>query len=261
MKRQLLRGNSYLFLLWVRRDLRARYAGSLGGALWALLLPLLTVALFYVIFALVLKVRIPELAGDGGYFFYLLAGLLPWLAISEGTARAAGVLVAQEQFLQKLVFPVWILPGTVIATSLLPQLVGTLVFLLLLAVSGLLSPASLFAWPLVLACQLTMQWGLGLSLAVIGVHVRDLIQVLPVLLQLFFYATPILYPKSQVPEGYHNLFLLNPLAGLIEAYQSLFLGLPLEESSLAALLVWTVLLGGGGALLYRTLKPTLGDYL
>lgn len=261
MKRKLLRGNSYLFLLWVRRDLRSRYAGSMGGALWMVLLPLLTVALFYVIFALVLKVRIPELAGESGYFFYLLAGLLPWLTISEGTARAAGVLVAQEQFLQKLVFPIWILPGTVIVTSLLPQLVGTVIFLGLLGTSGLLDPVSLLWWPLVLVCQVAMQWGLGLSLAVIGVHVRDLIQLLPVLLQLFFYTTPILYPKTLVPEGYHDLFLLNPLAGLMEAYQALFLGLPVEGQSIGALVVWTALLGGGGALLFRTLKPTLGDYL
>jgi len=261
MSRRWLRGNGYLFLLWLRRDLRARYAGSLGGTLWAALLPLLTVGLFYVIFALVLQVRIPALAGDSGYFFYLLAGLLPWLAISEGAARAAGVLVAEEQFLQKLVFPVWVLPGTVVAASLLPQLVGTLLFLILLAGSGLLSLPTLLWWPLVLVCQIAIQWGLGLSLAVLGVHLRDLIQVLPVLLQLLFYASPILYPKSLVAAQYQDLFLLNPFPGLIEAYQALLLGVPLEASSLAGMLIWTLLLGGGGILLYRALKPTLGDYL
>ncbi len=256
-----LRGNGYLFLLWVRRDLHARYAGSLGGGLWAVLLPLLTVGLFYVIFAVVLQVRIPALAGDSGYFFYLLAGLLPWLALSEGATRATGVLVAEEQFLQKLVFPVWILPGTVIAASLLPQLVGTLLFLVLLAGGGLLSLSSLVLWPLLFSCQIAMQWGLGLSLAVLGVHLRDLIQVLPVLLQLLFYASPILYPKTLVPADYQDLFLLNPFSSLIEAYHAVFLGLPLTGSSLVALIVWTLLLGGGGSLLYRLLKPTLGDYL
>jgi len=261
LEQRWMRGNAYIFLLWLRRDLRARYAGSLAGTLWAVLLPLLTVALFYVIFALVLQVRIPALAGDRGYFFYLLAGLLPWLTISEGAARAAGVLVAEEQFLQKLVFPIWVLPGTVVAASVLPQLVGTLLFLILLAGSGLLNLVTLVWWPLVFLCQIAIQWGLGLSLAVIGVHVRDLIQVLPVLLQLLFYASPILYPKSLVAEDYHPLFLLNPFSGLVEAYQALFLGLPLAASSLASMLAWTLVLGGGGMLLYRAIKPTLGDYL
>lgn len=261
MKSPPLSGNSYLFLLWLSRDLRSRYAGSFGGGLWAVLLPLLNIGLFYVIFALVLKVRIPVLAGDSGYFFYLLTGFLPWLAISEGTTRAAGILVAEEHFLKKLAFPIWILPGTVIAASLLPQLVGTVLFVLLLAGSDLGVSASLAWWPLVLLCQTILLWGLGLSLAVLCVHVRDLIPVVPLLLQFLFYASPILYPKSAVPEDFQGVFAFNPLAGLIEVYQSLFLGLPLEAGSLISFGVWTMVLGVGGMLLYRALKPTLGDFL
>jgi lipopolysaccharide transport system permease protein len=255
------RGDAYLFLLWVQRDLRARVAGSVAGLLWTLLLPLLTVAVFYVMFALVLQVRVPELAGANGYFYYLLAGLLPWLSLSEGLSRATGSLVAQEQFLQKLVFPVWVIPGTVVITSLLPQLVGTLALVILLALAGLLQPLALLAWPLLLAVQLLLQWGLGLALAVLGMHLRDLVQVLPVILQIFFYATPILYPRSLVPEAYQGWFLLNPFAGLMDAYHALFLGLPLATSSLLALGGWTLLLGLGGIGLFRLLKPTLGDYL
>lgn len=262
MKSPSLRGNGYLFLLWLSRDLRSRYAGSFGGGLWAVLLPLLNIALFYVIFALVLRVRIPILAaGDSGYFYYLLTGFLPWLAISEGTTRAAGILVAEEHFLKKLAFPIWILPGTVIAASLLPQVVGTLVFVVLLAGSDLGLSSSIAWWPLVLTCQLILLWGLGLSLAVLCVHVRDLIPVIPLLLQFLFYASPILYPKSAVPEEFQGLFAFNPLAGLIEVYQTLFLGLPLETASLVSVGAWTAVLGGGGMLLYRALKPTLGDFL
>jgi lipopolysaccharide transport system permease protein len=255
------RGDAYLFWLWVQRDLRARVAGSAAGLLWTLLLPLLTVAVFYVMFALVLQVRVPELSGESGYFYYLLAGLLPWLSIAESTSRATGSLVAQEQFLQKLVFPVWVIPGTVVLTSLLPQLVGTLALVVLLALAGLLEPLPLLAWPLLLALQLLLQWGLGLALAILGMHLRDLMQVMPVILQILFYATPILYPKSLVPEAYRDWFLLNPFAGLMDAYHALFLGLPLELASLLALGGWTLLLGVGGTLLFRLLKPTLGDYL
>ena len=84
---------------------------------------------------------------------------------------------------------------------------------------------------------------------------------MPVVLQLLFYAAPILYPKSIIPERYHHLFLLNPVTGLIEAYQAVFLGFPMSISSIIALGGWVLLLGGGGWLLFRALKPTLGDYL
>jgi len=259
-KRHKLKGDVYLLLLWLRRDLKSRYAGSLGGLLWAFLLPLFTVAIFYVVFARILQVRIPELSGENGYFFYLLAGLLPWLSLSDGLSRASSALVAQEQFLQKIVFPIAILPATALLSSLLPQLIGTVILLLLLLVFGNLS-LSLLLWPLVFICQLVLSLGLAFALAIVSVHVRDIIQLMPVVLQIFFYATPILYPKSMIPESYHVFFLFNPIAGLMEAYQAVFLGVGLPLDTLISLLIWTLLLGGGGWLLFRALKPTLGDYL
>lgn len=257
---QAARQHGFLFWLWLRREVKSRYAGSAGGLAWALLQPLFTVLLFYVVFALVLQVRIPELASGRGYFLYLLAGILPWLSVADGLSRAVGALVGQEQFLQKIVFPIDILPATAVVGSLPTQIVGTLILLLLLAGDGLLSLRHML-WPLVLGCQLVLTLGLGLALAAIGMHLRDTLQVVPVLLQFLFYSAPILYPKSLIPPEYHPLFLLNPFAGLIETYHWLFLGLPVGPGAIAALLFWTVSLGGGGWLLFRVLKPTLGDYL
>lgn len=256
-----LREWGFVFLLWLRRDLKSRYTGSFGGALWGVLQPLMTVAVFYIIFAVVLKVRVPELARDSGYFFYLLAGLLPWMGMSEGLSRAVGSLVAQEQFIQKLVFPVEIIPATVIVSSLITQLVGMGVLLLLLGVAGLIHPAGLIFLPLVLLMQLVLCLGLGLLAAILTVHVKDLAQLAPVTLQIFLYLTPILYPKSMVPAAYHPLYLLNPFAGFIETYQALLLGLPVGLGSILSMIAWTLVAGVGGALLFRALKPTLGDYL
>lgn len=251
----------FVFLLWLRRDLKSRYTGSFGGALWGVLQPLMTVAVFYIIFAVVLKVRVPELANDSGYFFYLLAGLLPWLGISEGLSRAVGSLVAQEQFIQKLVFPVEIIPSTVIVSSFITQLVGMLILFVLLGMAGLLNPSGLVFLPLVFVMQLILCVGLGLLLAILTVHVKDLAQLVPVVLQVFLYLTPILYPKSMVPANYHPLYLLNPFAGFIEIYQGLLLGLPIASGSILSMIIWTLVAGIGGVALFRALKPTLGDYL
>ncbi|GAB6067978.1 hypothetical protein JCM13664_12970 [Methylothermus subterraneus] len=246
--------------LWTRREVTARYAGSLIGVLWAFLLPLGNIALFYFVFAVVLKVRIPELNLEHGYFFYLLAGLLPWMGLAEGITRATYSLVVQEQLIQKIAFPVAVFPVSAVLASLLPQLIGMLIFLGLLAISGLLTFSTLGLIPLLL-CQLAMTCGLGLLLAVLAAGFRDLLHLVPILVQFLFYATPILYSRSMVPEEYQVWFFFNPFAALVDGYHAVLLSLPLPISSLLALLVWTGLLGGGGLWLFRTLRGALGDWL
>ena len=255
-----LRRHAYLFLLWMQRDIKSRYAGSVGGLFWALLQPVFTIALFYVVFALVLQVRVPELASTSGYFLYLLAGLLPWLSISDGLARSTGALVGQEQFLQKVVFPIEIIPATAVITSLVTQLIGMVFLLIFLVAAGMVSARWLLL-PVVLACQLIMTLGLGCALAILGVHVKDLLQLTPVLLQFLFYSAPILYSRSFIAPGYHKFFLLNPFTALIETYHWILLGIPINLATGLALGFWVLVLGLGGWLLFRLLKPTLGDYL
>jgi lipopolysaccharide transport system permease protein len=250
-----------LFLLWVRRDVRSRYAGSIAGLLWAFLSPLATVALFYVLFAFVFKVRIPELGTEAGYFYYLLAGLLPWLSISDGLARASGVIVGHEQFLQKQAFPVEILPISAILSSLVPQAVGFVALLALLILAGLMSVVSPLLLLLAVLAQLVLTVGLGMSLAMFAMYFRDLLHVMPVLLQFLFYATPILYQLSMVPERYHQLYLLNPVAPVIQLYHAAFLGMTIGASVWFALTFWVLTLGFGGMLLFRLLKPSLGETL
>jgi lipopolysaccharide transport system permease protein len=190
----------------------------------------------------------------------LLAGLLPWLSIADGIARATGSLVGQEQFLQKVVFPIEVIPITAIMTSLVTQLIGTAFLLLFLIATGMLSLRWLLL-PVLLACQIIMMLGLGCALAVLGVQVKDLLQLVPVLLQFLFYSAPILYSRSFIAPGYHKFFLLNPFTALMEAYHWVLLGIPIHWPTILALVFWTLLLGLGGWLLFRVLKPTLGDYL
>lgn len=250
-----------LFSLWLKRDIKSRYTGSLMGLFWAILGPLFTIALFYILFAHIFKVRIPELTSETGFFYYLLAGILPWLAISEGIARSTGVLVAHEQFLQKQVFPVEILPATTVIAALLPQLIGSLVLIGLLVQAGLFQPRTLLLLPLLLGVQVSITLGLSMALSILAMHMRDLLHAIPLVLQFLFYITPILYPLSMVPNEYRDLYLLNPFACLIMGYQNAFLGTHISPLIPLALVLWTLLLGGGGYMLFRVLKPTLGESL
>ncbi len=247
--------------LWTHREIVSRYAGSVGGLLWALLQPLLTIALYYFVFAVVLKVRIPELASEEGYFLYLLAGLLPWLGLAEGLAAAAASLVANESLLKKVVFPVGILPLSSVLAALVPQVVALAVFLVVLAAVGPLSVQGLLWLPVVLGCQLAMTVGLGMMLAVLTFYFRDLQQLIPVVMQFLFYMAPVLYPRDFVPPQYQGWLVVHPFATLIDGYHRALLDLPWSEDSRLALMLWTLFLGGGGLIGYRRLRRSMGAWL
>jgi lipopolysaccharide transport system permease protein len=251
----------YLLFLWVRREMRVRYAGSVSGIFWAVSLPLATVALYFVFFSLILKIKIPQIAGASGYFFYLLAGLLPWMSVSEASSRAGSCLVEQGHLLQRMVFPMDILPASVIIVSLVPQLVGTIVYLAMLAAQGLLHASAIVMLPAIFICQIIMMTGLAYCFAAAGAVFRDIIQALTVLLQFWFYMTPILYPWELIPQNFAWIMNFNPLAALIKAYQCAFLGLPLAWQDWGLLAVWTCVVGISGMIFYALFRPSLVDQL
>ncbi|MFN3918909.1 MAG: ABC transporter permease [Methylohalobius sp.] len=250
-----------LLRLWTRRELKVRYAGSWAGMLWALFLPLAYIGLFYFVFAVVLKIRIPELELKNGYFLYLLAGLLPWFGLSEGIGRAAQSLVAHESLLQKVVIPLWIFPTAAVLAAFLSQLFGMLILGMLLGWYAVLTPHAMLWLPLVLICQLAVSLGLGWILAGLTLGLRDLGQLVPIGLQFLFYATPILYPRSLVPLPYREWLIFNPFAVLTDAYHAVLLGFSWPPQSLVALLVWSALLGSGGWWLFRRFEVVLRDWL
>ncbi len=249
--------NRYLLSLWVIRDLRARYAGSAGGFLWAVGIPIFTIALYFVFFSLILQVKIPQVAGNSGYFFYLLAGLIPWLSISEALNRSASCLVDQREFLRKVVFPIDILPSSTVIVSLVPQIIGTLVYMMLLAVNKMFSIDIMTKFFLVFICQVILMFGLSYLFAALGAIFPDFIQAMAILMQLWFYSTPILYPRELVPDSLQWILYGNPLAPFVYAYQAIFLGMQLTIHDIASLTGWTFGLTIAGLLIYSFLRPAL----
>ncbi len=255
-----LKGRQHFFLMWIQRDLRGRYLGSMGGLAWSVVTPLFNIVLYYFVFSLILRVRIEELPGDLGFFFYLLAGLIPWMSVAEGLNRSAGALVEQEEFIKKTVVPLAIFPATVVVTSLLQQFVGMGLLMLLLLVTGQLEISGLYLLPVLLLAQVFVVLGAGLTLAVLSVHLRDVLQVLPLVTQLLFYCTPIVYPSTMIPEAMSWIPLLNPAYPLIDLYHAALLGFDINVQSLWLLAFWVLLLGFGGVFLFRLIQPSVEDY-
>lgn len=250
-----------LLRYWLLREYKTRYAGSMLGLAWAFVQPVASLAIFYVLFGLVLAVRVPGLEQANGYLLHLLAGLAVWLPFTDAIGRGVGCLVAYEDFLRKQPMPAEILPAVSVGGSLLAMFIGYALFLLVSVSQG--APV-LVTWvwlPALILAQLVVTMGLTMLLSMAHFLWRDVGSIVTFGLQLWFYLTPVVYPLAQVPERFHAWFLLNPIACMIMAVERSVLGLAMPAGTVWALAAWVLLLGVGGAWFFRSMKTALGEAL
>ena len=250
-----------LWRYWLVREFKTRNAGSVLGFAWAVIQPLATLAIFYVLFGLVLAVRVPGLEASNGYLLHLLAGLAVWLPFTDAIGRGVGCLVAYEDFLRKQPMPAEILPAVAVGGSLLTLFIGYALLLMLCATQGL-GPRVTWAWlPLLILAQIALTLGLTMLLSMAHFLWRDVGSMVAFALQLWFYLTPIVYPLSQVPDRFHGWFLFNPIAWLALAVQTAILGTAMPAGAVLALIFLVLTLGGGGWWFFRSMKSALGEAL
>lgn len=250
-----------LWRYWMVRELKTRYAGSVLGLAWAVVQPLATLAIFYVLFGVVLSVRVPGVSAANGYLLHLLAGLAVWLPFVDGVGRGVGCLVAYEDFLRKQPMPAEILPAVAVGGSLPTLAIGYAMLLLVCLAQGIAPRGTWALLPVLVAAQVVMTLGLTMALSVAQFLWRDVASFVGFGLQLWFYLTPIVYPLSQIPERFHAWYLLNPVACMVFAVQRVVLGMPMPAWNLWALGAWVLVLGVGGWLVFRAMKPVLGEAL
>ena len=210
--------------LWVTlalRDVKLRYRQTALGVAWVVLLPLIASGLFTLVFGVVAK-----LPSDGApYFVFVFAGYLGWTSFQNTLQRCSIALIGNTTLITKVYFPRIILPASSILASLLDFAVGAVMLLAVLVVRGdLPSPSSLLFVPLLLLALQVLALGVGLFMAALTVRFRDVQYVLPFLIQLLLYASPVAYGVSAVPEHLRKFYLLNPVAPLLDALRSALIG-------------------------------------
>lgn len=240
------------------RDIRARYKQTALGALWAVLQPALSALIFTVIFGVF--ARFPS---DGiPYPLFAFASILPWTFFAEATRRATMSLVRDEGLVKKVYFPRLIILLVAVITPVFDFLVSFVVLvLLMLFFSVPVGPQVLLLPPLMLLPML-LSLALGLWLGPVNVKYRDITQVVPFLLQIGMYASPIVYPLSMVPEQWRDLYSLNPVVGVIEAFRWALFGTgQLDHGAILTSLATTVVLLAAGLIFFRKAERSFADII
>lgn len=226
----------------VARDLRGRYVGSALGTFWSVAQPLLQLATYTFVFATVMQVKVAAAGGtDVPFVLYLACGLFPWLAIQEAILRSATCLVDNPTLVKRVIFPVEVLPVQLACGAVVHQLIATALLLILMAALGFLPQPSLVVLPFLVLVQLVFAIGIGWVVAASHVLFRDTAQALGVLLPVWFYLTPILYPQHLVPPFLQPVLALNPLTPLVQAYRDVLLYGVVPSGAVALQLVGTAL--------------------
>ncbi|MGE0684434.1 MAG: ABC transporter permease [Candidatus Binatia bacterium] len=242
------------FLVW--REVKVRYKQTAIGVAWVLLQPLLTMAIFTVIFGFFAK-----LPSDGlPYPVFAYAALLPWTYFSEAVSRSGLSLVGDANLLRKVYFPRLIIPLAAVLAPLVDFCLSFSLFLCLMMWYGISPTLGVFALPFLLFLALVTALAMGLWLAALNVRYRDVRHAIPFLIQFLMYASPVAYAMSVVPERWRALYSLNPMVGVIEGFRWGLLGKAnpdFHAMTISALGVLMLLIGG--LLFFKQMERTFAD--
>jgi lipopolysaccharide transport system permease protein len=241
------------FLTW--REVSVRYKQTVLGFAWAVLQPLLTMLVFTVFLG-----RLAKVPSDGiPYPIFSYLGLLPWMYFANALTRSSMSLVSNANLVSKVYFPRVLIPLSGTLSALVDFLIAFAVLGVLMAWYRIVpAPEALLLIPLTLLTALAAM-GVGMWLAALNVQYRDVQHAIPFLVQVWMYATPVVYPASLVPEKWRVFFALNPLAGIIEAYRAAMLGRAVDWSLLGVSTVVIVLLLGFGAWRFARMERVFAD--
>lgn len=246
-----------LLYLLVVKDLKVRYKSRFLGYLWALANPLAFAFVYWIAFKFIMRVEMAN------YSLFLITGIFPWIWLSTGSVSGARSLIHNASLIRKARLPRAILPLSCVLQETVHFLFALPVIVAFLFFPGDLPLRGSWLWqiPLMLALQIAFVYPLALALAVSNVYVRDIEYLVAIGFSLLFFATPMVYPVSMVPQAYRLAFELNPLHALIASWRGVLLegamtwvyfGYTAATAAVLALIAWA---------LYRRLAPRVGELI
>ena len=217
-----------LLVVLITRDIKVRYKQTVLGALWAILQPVSAMLIFTMIFG-----RLAKMPSDGyPYAIYVFAALLPWMFFSNAITASSNSLINEANLISKVYFPRLIIPLASIGGGLVDLAISTGVMFLLMLYYGVGWSLHLLMIPFLLISVIFIALGVGTLLSALIVAYRDFRYVVPFMMQLWMFATPVVYPANLVPAKWQWILFLNPMSGMIDAFRSAFLGKPLDMGAI-----------------------------
>ena len=200
----------------VQKEIRGKYKGSFLGVLWSFLNPLLMVLVYALVFPYIMRTNVDN------YLVYLITGVIPWNFFTTCITTGCNCVWINGGIIKKVYFPREILPISVVAAGLINFLISCIIILLFVLFGGIGFSIQLLWLPLIAIIQSALSLGLLFILSAINVYVRDIEYLVGFLLNLLFYATPILYTADMFPESIRWVLYLNPMTTIIESYRNVF---------------------------------------
>lgn len=253
-----------LFYILSWRDLKVRYKQTIIGVVWSVLRPLLTMMIFTFVFGQIAKFQAPP---GVNYAVLVFAGLLPWQFFSAGLSEASNSLIGNERLISKVYFPRMIIPAASVITSLVDFLISLGLMFILLLWYRTVPSINLVFLPLFIIMAFFSSFGVGLWLTALNVKYRDFKHVVPFLVQIGLYLSPVGFTSDKastlIPEKFRMLYYLNPMAGVIDGFRWCFFGdkTPIYWSgmflSLAVIIIFLLI----GIRTFRKMEKSFADLI
>jgi lipopolysaccharide transport system permease protein len=222
------------FLAW--RDLKARYSQTIMGLAWAVVQPLFMMLVFTVIFS-----NIARLPSDGiPYPLFAYAALVPWTYFSKSLDRSGFSVVAESNLITKIYFPRLIIPLSATLGGLIDFGIAFLIMVAMMVWFGVLPTWKLVVVPFYLLLTVLASLAVSLWLSALFVKYRDIAALMPLLIQVWMFASPVVYPSSTIPQEWQGLYNINPMVGVINGFRWALVGTPAPDPAVLALNVLTI---------------------
>ena len=246
-----------LFYLLVWRDLKVRYKQTLLGIVWAILQPASTAFIFTIVFSRIAKYE----TGDVPYWLFALSGFTFWTFISSSVTFASNSLVHHKELVTKIFFPRVIVPASAVGAYFIDLLLTLLILFGGMAVYGTPVTWKIILVPVFLIFLLVLTVSISLLLAALNVRFRDVKFIIPFLLQVWLFISPVFYPSDWIPEKWRLVFALNPVSGCLDGFRHILFGTPLNSFSLIISVVVTIILFLASIFIFRKMEDDFADLL
>lgn len=200
----------------ISKDIRGKYKNSILGIIWSFLNPLLQIAVYAIVFPLIMKSDLPN------YTVFLCCGLIPWNFFSSAISRTSFTMIENGNIIKKVFFPRQILPISVVTSEAVNFMISTVIILAFVLAYGMGITQFIIFYPLVLLVQYLLLIGISFIVSSVTVFFRDLQHFIGIALQLLFYATPIVYASNTIPENFQWILKFNPMTYVINGYRYIF---------------------------------------